>query len=552
VKIGLMTYLWQDMESLHYLARLTDVVLRDRHELLYCPPQYLHLPRNEQKALIKQWVQACDVLIAPVDAAVLEARSELGDSSPPCITFLMGGPSRGGNNLAGTHKYLRTSDTLVGNCVAEVEQCKKLLPNARVRMLPFPVDDTKFYHETAQNVEKGRAYLGIDANARVLLYSGRITIEKNVHTVLKVFSAVQREVPESYLVVAGTETNAPFAEFGVFSLGVTRMLTKLVPSLEIDSSKIRFVGQRGSDELRTLYNVADLLLNFTLNHDENFGVAQVEAMLCGTRVIGSNWGGLRDTIVEDVTGNKVSTILTQSGVKVNWWEAAATVVRELRSDADRETLRQNCRAATLERYSLARYREDLESLIAESKSSVPSASEGVKPSAFAQELWRLFKDGDGVPPYRRGPNAQEIYQELVTPLMGTAETCKPPGVNLNAKNVLCLATPVVLCPRGRISINDPIFPMDLTVPEDLQGTVEKIMQEIQKEPVISVDLLASRLQVGSSDLLRALTWMSETGLVLNTICEDDLAGIQPIGPQFAQPVFNIRRVDHSDDVVYVS
>ena len=49
-------------------------------------------------------------------------------------------------------------------------------------------------------------------------------------------------------------------------------------------------------EVREFYNIADVAINLTLHHDENFGLAQVEAMACGLPVVGSLWGGLKDTI----------------------------------------------------------------------------------------------------------------------------------------------------------------------------------------------------------------------------------------------------------------
>jgi len=548
MKIGLMTYQWQDMESLHYLARLTDYSLRGRHELRYCPPQYLQISRDQRMALVKEWVEGCDVLVIPVDEMVLRARSEVVGNKPPSVTFLMGGPSRGGRNVASICQYLRTSDVLIGNCVAEVEQCRALLPDATLRMLPFPVDDTKFYPESPGVIEAAKRYLGVDPRSKIVAYSGRLSLEKNVHTLLKVFSVVQQNVPDSVLVIAGTETNASFGEFGVFALEVTRMLKKLIPALGIDPGRIRFVGQRGPDELRALYNIADLVLNLTLNHDENFGLAQVEAMLCGTPVIGTNWGGLRDTIIEGVTGKKVSALLTRGGVKVNWWQAAQTVVDELRSSADRETVRQKCRTATLERYSLTRYRDDLEQILAECMALKNVEREPVTPSCFATDLWALFTDGDCIPPYRRGPKGLQMYRQLVTPLMGDADNSRPVAVTVSSNQVVCLATPVVERSSGCLDINDPIFPMVVDVPEDLRPIVSRIIQVLQCKSVSRADELLDHPD--PAELGNALTWMSEAGIILANTCT---AGnwLNSAGGGREEPAFNIVPVDHSVDVLYI-
>src|SRR5262245_21150846 len=263
MRIGLMTYEWQELESLHYMARLTDVSLRDRHDVVYCPPQYLQLSRAERVAMVREWVTTCDVLVVPVDELVLQARSEVGSAAPPCVAFIMGMTSRGGLELARTSRHMSTSDIVVGNCQAEVDQTRVLLPNATMRLLPFPVDDTKFYMESPEAIVAAKQRLGFDADARIIVYSGRINLEKNLHTVLKAFSVVRRQIPNSVLVIAGAETNWPFREFGVYAVEVTRMLKKKMASLGLDPAAVRFMGQRGPDELRMLYNVADLMVNLT-------------------------------------------------------------------------------------------------------------------------------------------------------------------------------------------------------------------------------------------------------------------------------------------------
>ncbi|MGH9347562.1 MAG: glycosyltransferase [Vicinamibacterales bacterium] len=551
MRIGLMTYEWQDMESLHYMSRLTDVSLRDRHEVLYCPPQYLHLPRAERMTLVKAWVGACDVLVVPIDQVVLQARSEIGPLGPPCVALVMGVPSRGGREIASTYKYLRTSDLLVGNCVAEVEQSRAMLPNAAVRLLPFPVDDTRFYPESPKVIDAARRSLQIDPRSKVILYSGRISLEKNLHTVLKTFGVVRQRIPGCVFVIAGAETNWPFGEFGVYALEVTRMLRKTIESLRIDPDSVRFIGQRGPDELRALYNAADVMLNLTLNHNENFGVAQVEAMLCGTRAVGTNWGGLRDTIIDGVTGRKVRAVVTGAGVKVDWWEAARMVIEELRSTEGRDARRQACRAAALERYSLTQYRDGVEAIIGECVARKDTPSEPLAPSQFARDLWALFGRNNGLPPYRRGPEAFRLYQELVRPLVGPGESGQPVPVSLTGHTAVCLPTPLVPQSKACVAINDPIFPMDVQVPADLQDTVEAVVQVLRREVVTRADRLAVRF-ADRDELTRTLTWMSETGLILMTACDDDDdVAVQRFGANSEDPVFNIVPVDHTVDVFYV-
>ena len=61
-----------------------------------------------------------------------------------------------------------------------------------------------------------------------------------------------------------------------------------------------FVGSRGRDVLRYYYSAADVFVSTPWY--EPFGITPLEAMACGTPVIGSAVGGIRFTVVDGQTG----------------------------------------------------------------------------------------------------------------------------------------------------------------------------------------------------------------------------------------------------------
>lgn len=63
---------------------------------------------------------------------------------------------------------------------------------------------------------------------------------------------------------------------------------------------VSFVGRRGRDVLKHYYNAADIFV--TTPWYEPFGITPVEAMACGTPVVGSNVGGIKFTIRDNETG----------------------------------------------------------------------------------------------------------------------------------------------------------------------------------------------------------------------------------------------------------
>ena len=154
-------------------------------------------------------------------------------------------------------------------------------------------------------------------------------MEKNLHTQIRMLSVLQRLFPNLHLVIIGNLANFPFTEFGAYPVDITGMFNRLVRELGLDTRRIHFLGNKNPTQTRDFYIIADALVNLTLHHDENFGFAQVEAMACGTPVVGTKWGGLKDTIKHNETGYHVSTVVTDAGVKLNWWEAINRIVQQL-------------------------------------------------------------------------------------------------------------------------------------------------------------------------------------------------------------------------------
>ncbi len=76
-------------------------------------------------------------------------------------------------------------------------------------------------------------------------------------------------------------------------------LSTLARTLGIDD-RVTFVGRRSRAELRTYYSAADVFV--TVPWYEPFGITPVEAMACGTPVVGSDVGGIRFSVLDGETG----------------------------------------------------------------------------------------------------------------------------------------------------------------------------------------------------------------------------------------------------------
>ncbi len=116
-----------------------------------------------------------------------------------------------------------------------------------------------------------------------LIYVGRLTPEKGVHTLIKAMRHVAPEIP---LLIVGDGPARPRLEQEIAASGL---------------QNVTLLGQRARSETLSLIKAARLLV-FPSEWYETFGLTIVEAMACGVPVIASRIGVVTDTITDGVTG----------------------------------------------------------------------------------------------------------------------------------------------------------------------------------------------------------------------------------------------------------
>lgn len=73
-------------------------------------------------------------------------------------------------------------------------------------------------------------------------------------------------------------------------------LNKMKMALKLDD--VRFLGHVSQEQLVDLYNIADV--STVPSRTEPFGLVAIEALACGTPVVGTNQGGLPDFLIKEV------------------------------------------------------------------------------------------------------------------------------------------------------------------------------------------------------------------------------------------------------------
>jgi D-inositol-3-phosphate glycosyltransferase len=195
---------------------------------------------------------------------------------------------------------VRTVDRLIAQCPAERDE---LLADYGARadqiaLIPSAVDTDRF-RPVARSI--ARRTLGIDPNAEVIAYIGRIVPRKDVRNIIRALAQLKARrlaagitaLPTLRIVGGETEQPDPVATPEIGALHALAAELGVV-------DHVRCVGRRQPDELHLWYAAADVAV--TTPWYEPFGLTPLEAMACGVPVIGSCVGGIAFTIADSETG----------------------------------------------------------------------------------------------------------------------------------------------------------------------------------------------------------------------------------------------------------
>lgn len=192
-------------------------------------------------------------------------------------------------------RLVRDADRIIAECPqdeADLIQLYKADPR-KISIIPCGFDPTEFW---SLNKQLARVALGMMPHERVVLQLGRMVPRKGVDTAIEGFAEFcqQSSVPARLIVVGGEENDADPR----IAKEVDRLL-EIVDREDI-RDRVQFVGRKGREVLRYYYSAADVFI--TTPWYEPFGITPLEAMACGTPVIGSNVGGIKFSVLDGETG----------------------------------------------------------------------------------------------------------------------------------------------------------------------------------------------------------------------------------------------------------
>lgn len=163
---------------------------------------------------------------------------------------------------------------LAAKIICDTNDTKQILvdryciPESKITIIPCVVDTDRF---KPGDIERER---------HSLLYVGRIDKRKGVDVLIRSMRIVVDRIPDARLTICGTGPDR-------------KKMMCLTTRLRLDNN-IRFLGFVADAQLPDLYRQAQCTVLPSIF--EGFGLTVIESLACGTRVIGTDVDGIRETL----------------------------------------------------------------------------------------------------------------------------------------------------------------------------------------------------------------------------------------------------------------
>lgn len=181
---------------------------------------------------------------------------------------------------------MNENDTFIGTCARDAEAMKLNFHNAQTEIIPFSI----------AALQAGRKAKTFNGTKRKFTYIGRISAQKNLHTLIWAMGLLkERGIGSNWeLHVFGQDDEMGSPLMGIPQIHYKEYLEKLISDAGL-SGNIFFRGfipreliEKEMDDDKWIF------VSPSLHGDENFGMAAFRCLVHGHNVVLSDWGGHSD------------------------------------------------------------------------------------------------------------------------------------------------------------------------------------------------------------------------------------------------------------------
>ncbi len=232
-------------------------------------------------------------------------------------------------------------------CVSEYTKSKMLsmeVKNSITQVIPNGADESLFRMIPESEIEKFRTTFGLE-QARIILTVGHISDRKGQDTVIRALPAILRQVPNVHYCMIGLPTEKVHFQ-------------QIARALQIETH-VHFLGAVDPETLLQGLNACDVFV-MTSRHStdgsfEGYGIAAVEAALCGKPAVISRNSGLSEAVLDGKTGMTVPSDSPEA--------TAEAILSLLQNDSLRIRLGQSAQTRALTEQTWKRRAEKYDSFL---------------------------------------------------------------------------------------------------------------------------------------------------------------------------------------------
>ncbi|MCD8742169.1 glycosyltransferase [Mucilaginibacter roseus] len=186
------------------------------------------------------------------------------------------------------------ADRIIAECPQDMDDLINYYhaPADKISIVPCGFSSKEFY---PIDKECARRIVGLPQQEFLLLQLGRMVPRKGIDNVIQALPHIRSSQKPVKLVVVGGEADVLDEEH----CPEFARLLNLCRENGVEASVI-FTGRKNRDQLKYYYSAADVFI--TTPWYEPFGITPLEAMACGTPVIGANVGGIKYSVANGETG----------------------------------------------------------------------------------------------------------------------------------------------------------------------------------------------------------------------------------------------------------
>jgi len=188
-------------------------------------------------------------------------------------------------------KFFKVQFICASHKQAELLDSFLLMDEDECKVIPFPISDIEYFYSDEIRDRARKKYKW--NNEFIFLYTGRLSYQKNITTLLRSFSTFSKNFDsKAKLILAGPMDDLAIPYLGKEALPGTFYFhwEESIREYGLDD-KVNYLGNLSKEELFELYNGSDCYISLSSHNDEDYGMSPAEALSTGLPCILSQWGG---------------------------------------------------------------------------------------------------------------------------------------------------------------------------------------------------------------------------------------------------------------------